>query len=82
MQGQGGRGVVVAGAGGGELLEGGAGEECGGEGGGQAGVGGRRGKASGGLPGGAPNADGYTTSPPTTEPGLIHDTPPSWAGPP
>lgn len=38
MQGQGGRGVViVAGAGGGELLERGAGEECGSNGGGQAG---------------------------------------------
>ena len=48
MQGQGGRGVVVvAGAGGGKLLERGAGEERGG----QAGMGGLGGQAPGGFPG-------------------------------
>ena len=49
-QGQGGRHVViVAGAGGGELLEGDAGEERGGEGCGQAGVGSRGSQASDGI---------------------------------
>ncbi|GHC94761.1 hypothetical protein RFN57_00170 [Streptomyces violaceochromogenes] len=52
VQGERGRGVVVvAEAGGGELLEGGAGEKRGGQGCGQAGVSGRVGQAAGNFPG-------------------------------